>query len=137
MVLPIKNKGNTMTISFSEMGTLKAKDDIESSENGGPMPSSPLKPFTIKAPEHLIEVLDVVASIVGLSRSALVVSLLENCLAQSLYSFLSSYTFEFVLDGPEENRVLNHLEKLLNESKCSPEARSFLLRSVADYAFNS
>lgn len=117
-----------MTISFSEMGRLKAKQDIETSENGGATPSSPLKPFTIKAPEYLVEVLDVVASIVGLSRSALVVSLLENCLAESLYSFLSSYTFEFVIDAPEENRVLNHLEKILNDSGCSAEARSFYLK---------
>ena len=48
-----------------------------------------------------------------MSRSALVVKLINHYLGQAVYDFLSSYNSVFSHDKPEEVVVLDHIEGLL------------------------
>ena len=129
-------EGNTMCVSFADMGHSKAELDIENHEQGKSELQTKLKPFTIKTQVHQIESLDLVSEKMGISRSALVVKLINHYLGQAVYDYLSGYNAVFSNTSPEEVLVLDELEKLLNSSEVSPEARHFLTSAVASVAFD-
>ena len=127
-----------MCVSFSDMGHSKAEREIESHESGKSEVETRLKPFTIKTQAHQIEALDVVAEMMEISRSALVVKLINHYLGQAVYDFLSSYNSVFSHDKPEEVVVLDHIETLLATKypDLSPEAKNFILHSASKIAFD-
>ena len=55
----------------------KAQLEIQQQEENSPFVQSEVKPFTTKAPVHVIEALDTVAEEFGMSRNAFVLKLLE------------------------------------------------------------
>ena len=126
-----------MCVSFSDMGHSKAEREIESHESGKTEIETRLKPFTIKTQAHQIEALDIVSEMMEMSRSALVVKLINHYLGQAVYDFLSSYNSVFSHDKPEEVVVLDHIEGLLATKypDLSPEAKSFIINSVSKIAF--
>ena len=65
-------------MSFSDLGYEKAQLEIQQHEEQSPLAiQSEVKPFTTKAPVHVIEALDTVAEEFGMSRNAFVLKLLE------------------------------------------------------------
>ena len=65
-------------MSFSDLGYEKAQLEIQQHEEQSPLAiHSEIKPFTTKAPVHVIEALDTVAEEFGMSRNAFVLKLLE------------------------------------------------------------
>jgi len=130
-------KGITMCVSFSNMGQSKAEREIEDHENGQTEVQTKLKPFTIKTQAHQIEALDVVSELMGISRSALVVKLINHYLGQAIYEYLSGYNSVFSHEKPEQVIVLEDLEKILNKSEgLSKEARQFLITAISSVAFD-
>lgn len=126
-----------MCVSFSNMGQSKAEREIEDHENGQTEVQTKLKPFTIKTQAHQIEALDVVSELMGISRSALVVKLINHYLGQATYEYLSGYNSVFSHEKPEEVIVLEDLEKILNKSEgLSKEARQFLTTAISSVAFD-
>ena len=86
-----------MCVSFSDMGHSKAEREIESHESGKTEIETRLKPFTIKTQAHQIEALDIVSEMMEISRSALVVKLINHYLVRLymtsfLVTTLSSHT---------------------------------------------
>ena len=60
-------------MSFSDLGYEKAQLEIQQHEEQSPHAiHSEIKPFTTKAPVHVIEALDAVAEEFGMSRNAFV-----------------------------------------------------------------
>lgn len=126
-----------MCVSFSDMGHSKAERDIESVESGNVDIQTKLKPFTIKTQAHQIEALDVIAELMGISRSALVVKLINHHLGQAAFDYLAGYNSVFHHEKPQEVVVLEDLEKTLNKSEdLSKEARQFLINAVSSVAFD-
>ena len=59
-------------MSFSDLGYEKAQLEIQQHEEQSPLAiQSEVKPFTTKAPVHVIEALDTVAEEFGMSRKHL------------------------------------------------------------------
>lgn len=126
-----------MCVSFSDMGHSKAERDIESVESGNIDIQTKLKPFTIKTQSHQIEALDVVSELMGISRSALVVKLINHYLGQATFDYLAAYNSLFTHENPPEVVVLDDLEKALDKTQdLSKEARQFLIKAVSSVAFD-
>ena len=63
-------------MTFSDLGYQKAQLEIQQQEENSPLSvQSEVKPFTTKAPVHVIEALDTVAEEFGMSRNAFVLKL--------------------------------------------------------------
>lgn len=127
-----------MCVSFSDMGQTKAEREIDDHEKGRSDVETKLKPFTIKMQSHQIESLDVISEMMEISRSALVVKLINHYLGQAVYDYLSSYNSVFSHDKPEEVVVLEHIEALLATKypDLSEESKKFIVNSVAKVAFD-
>ena len=66
-------------MSFSDLGYEKAQLEIQQHEEQSPLAiHSEIKPFTTKAPVHVIEALDTVAEEFGMSRNAFVLKLFRS-----------------------------------------------------------
>ena len=123
------NKLLGVIMTFSDLGNEKAQLEIMQHENNSPSSiySEP-KPFTTKAPVHVIEALDTVAEDFGMSRNAFVIKLLEVYLGRAFVDFESSYgsaSGEDPLTFPVEQ-----LDKLIKKVNPSKEAQEYLERTV-------
>ena len=87
-----------------------------------------IKPFTTKAPVHVIEALDVVAEEFGMSRNAFVLKLLEVYLGSAYVDYQNGYGVPFNED-PHVFPV-SQLEKLIEKVNPSVEAQEYLQRTV-------
>lgn len=116
-------------MDFTQMGYVKAESEIQShEEKHASSVYSEIKPFTTKAPTHVIESLDCLADAFSLSRNALVLGLLENYLGNAFLDYQQGYGS--VLGETDEQFFLTRLEDLLKKSNLSNEAKSYLERSV-------
>ena len=105
-------------MSFSDLGYEKAQLEIQQHEEQSPLAiHSEIKPFTTKAPVHVIEALDTVAEEFGMSRNAFVLKLLEVYLGSAYVDYQNGYGDSFNED-PHVFPV-SQLEKLIkSESIC-------------------
>ena len=83
-------------MSFSDLGYEKAQLEIQQHEQQSPLAiHSEIKPFTTKAPVHVIEALDTVAEEFGMSRNAFVLKLLEVYLGSAYVDYQNGYGHSF------------------------------------------
>ena len=115
-------------MSFSDLGYEKAQLEIQQHEEQSPLAiQSEVKPFTTKAPVHVIEALDTVAEEFGMSRNAFVLKLLEVYLGSAYVDYQNGYGDSFNED-PHVFPV-SQLEKLIkSESIC--RSAKYLERTV-------
>ena len=103
-------------MSFSDLGYEKAQLEIQQHEEQSPLAiHSEIKPFTTKAPVHVIEALDTVAEEFGMSRNAFVLKLLEVYLGSAYVDYQNGYGDSFNED-PHVFPV-SQLEKLIKKSE--------------------
>jgi hypothetical protein len=116
-------------MSFSDLGYEKAELEIQQHEQQSPLAiHSEIKPFTTKAPVHVIEALDTVAEEFGMSRNAFVLKLLEVYLGSAYVDYQNGYGVPFNED-PHVFPV-SQLEKLIEKANPSVEAQEYLQRTV-------
>lgn len=116
-------------MSFSDLGYEKAELEIQQHEQQSPLAvHSEIKPFTTKAPVHVIEALDIVAEEFGMSRNAFVLKLLEVYLGSAYVDYQNGYGVPFNED-PHAFPV-SQLEKLIEKANPSVEAQEYLERTV-------
>lgn len=124
--------GNT----FRNMGHLKAVSELEEElENGTLQIHSPLKPLSIKVPEHVLESLDFLAESMNISRSALIVNIFDQYLGQVTFDFLEGYNSLGSSSTPIEVLVSEDLEQRLESSDLSESAKQYLKASLHYVAF--
>ncbi|MGQ7365891.1 hypothetical protein ACTGWM_09975, partial [Streptococcus suis] len=100
--------------------------------------SSEIKPFTTKAPVHVIEALDLLAGHFGMTRNALVLKLINQYLGQAFTEYSSSYNSVFSTpDISDEQAVINDMNHLAESSDISEEAKEYLNRLVIDHLVNT
>ena len=110
-------------MSFSDLGYEKAQLEIQQHEEQSPLAiQSEVKPFTTKAPVHVIEALDTVAEEFGMSRNAFVLKLLEVYLGSAYVDYQNGYGDSFNED-PHVFPV-SQLEKLIKKANPSVEAQN-------------
>ena len=116
-------------MTFSDLGHEKAQLEIQQQEENSPLAvQSEVKPFTTKAPVHVIEALDLIAEDFGMSRNAFVLKLLEVYLGHAYVDYQNGYGDSFNED-PHVFPV-SQLEKLIKKANPSVEAQKYLERTV-------
>lgn len=116
-------------MSFLSLGYEKAQVEIERlSQKDASSISSEIKPFTTKAPSHVIEALDALAEQFGTSRNGLVLTLIEDYLGTAFVDYHNGYGSVFNEDIHQF--PLSRLESLFKNSDLSKEAKAFLERLV-------
>ena len=124
--------GNT----FKNMGHLKAVSELEQEfENNTSPIHSPLKPFSLKVPHHVLESLDFLADTMGISRSALIVNIFDQYLGQVTYEYLDGYHSLGTPEAPPEVVVSEDLDQRLSNSDLSEEAKRYLKNGLYHVAF--
>ena len=128
-----------MCQSFGAMGYAKAEQEINAHEKDSAAAlSSEIKPFTTKAPVHVIEALDLLAGHFGMTRNALVLKLINQYLGQAFTEYSSSYNSVFSTpDISDEQAVINDMNHLAENSDISEEAKEYLNRLVIDHLVNT
>ena len=112
---------------FYDNGNTLAQARIEANEELAQNTS--LKTVTFKAPDYIVEVLDLFASHSGSTRSALISDILAQYMGQAFVEFSEGYLQNFTSDNPMEYRVECETYQLVE--KVSPNAGLFLTNSVA------
>ena len=116
-------------MSFSDLGYEKAELEIQQHEQQSPLAiHSEIKPFTTKAPVHVIEALDTVAEEFGMSRNAFVLKLLEVYLGSAYVDYQNGYGIPFNED--RHTFPVSQLEKLIEKANLSLEAQEYLQLTV-------
>lgn len=125
--------GNT----FKNMGHLKAVSELEDEMNINAVQiHSPLKPFSLKVPQHVLESLDFLTETMGISRSALIVNIFDQYLGQVAYEYLDGYNgLAAPQERPSEVVVSEDLEARLENSELSESAKQYLKDAVYHVAF--
>jgi hypothetical protein len=124
--------GNT----FKNMGHLKAVSELENEMEGNtPSIHSPLKPFSLKVPQHVLESLDFLAESMSISRSALIVNIFDQYLGQVTYDYLDGYHGFMPTESPAEVVVSEDLDVRLENSDLSESAKQYLKDGVYNVAF--
>lgn len=114
-----------MCMSFEQLGISKAEYEMNVQEQDQRSEKPEIKPFTTKAPVHLIEALDTVASYMNMNRNALVLKLINQYLPQAFISYSIGYA-KTVSDHADQQDVLSDLENMLKNAQISDEASSLL-----------
>ena len=116
-------------MTFSDLGYQKAQLEIQQQEENSPLAvQSEVKPFTTKAPVHVIEALDTVAEEFGMSRNAFVLKLLEFYLGSAYVDYQNGYGIPFNED--RHTFPVSQLEKLIEKANLSLEAQEYLQLTV-------
>ena len=116
-------------MTFSDLGYQKAQLEIQQQEENSPLSvQSEVKPFTTKAPVHVIEALDTVAEEFGMSRNAFVLKLLEFYLGSAYVDYQNGYGIPFNED--RHTFPVSQLEKLIEKANLSLEAQEYLQLTV-------
>ena len=111
-------------MSFSKLGHERAQIEIDES----PSVFSEIKPFTTKAPVHVIESLDLISEEFGISRNAFVLEILNSYLGSAFADYYSAYGSALGEDSVQS--VNDHLYKLFESKPLSPEAKKYLEHCV-------
>ena len=112
---------------FYDNGNTLAQARIEANEELAQ--NTFLKTVTFKAPDYIVEALDLFASHSGSTRSALISDILAQYMGQAFVEFSEGYLQNFTSDKPMEYRVECETYQLVE--KASPNAGLFLTNSVA------
>ena len=110
-----------LNMDFSSMGQLDAESEIEK----GAIHSSDVKNATIRVSNDYLELLNIIAGQLGLSRQAFMSKLVENYASQAVADYYMGYTgtfidiplnklFEKATDNPEMQGALQHFLKDVN-----------------------
>ena len=128
-----------MCQSFGAMGYAKAEQEINAHEKDSAAAlSSEIKPFTTKAPVHVIEALDLLAGHFGMTRNALVLKLINQYLGQAFTEYSSSYNSVFHNpDVSDVQQIINDIENLTEHSDVSEQAKEYVNRLVVDHLVNT
>lgn len=128
-----------MCQSFGNMGLAKAESEINAHEQNSPSAvSSEIKPFTTKAPTHVIESLDLLAGHFGMTRNALVLKLLNQYLGQAFAEYATGYNSIFHNpDVSDVQQIINDIEHLTEQSDVSEKAKEYVNRLVVDHLVNT
>ena len=127
---------NEMGNTFKNMGHLKAVSELEDEMNSNAVQiHSPLKPFSLKVPQHVLESLDFLTETMGISRSALIVNIFDQYLGQVTYEYLDGYNGLVTPEAPPEVVVSEDLEQRLKNSELSESAKQYLKDAVYHVAF--
>lgn len=106
-------------MDFSSMGQLDAESEIEK----GAIHSSDVKNATIRVSNDYLELLNVVAGQLGLSRQSFMSKLIENYASQAVADYYMGYTNTFI-DTP--------LEKLFEKATDDSEMKGALQHFLKD-----
>ena len=124
-----------MCQSFGTMGLAKAEAEINAHEqDSASAVSSEIKPFTTKAPTHVIEGLDLLAGHFGMTRNALVLKLINQYLGQAFAEYSTGYNNPEVSDVQQ---IINDIENLTGHSEVSEQAKEYVNRLVVDHLVNT
>ena len=111
-------------MSFSQLGHERAQIEI----NESPSVFSEIKPFTTKAPVHVIESLDLISEELGISRNAFVLEIINSYLGSAFADYYSSYGSAI---GEDPVQFVNdQLYKIFESKPLSPEAKKYLEHCV-------
>ena len=128
-----------MCQSFGTMGLAKAEAEINAHEqDSASAVASEIKPFTTKAPTHVIEGLDLLAGHFGMTRNALVLKLINQYLGQAFAEYSTGYNSVF--HNPEVSdvqQIINDIENLTGHSEVSEQAKEYVNRLVVDHLVNT
>ena len=124
-----------MCQSFGTMGLAKAEAEINAHEqDSASAVSSEIKPFTTKAPTHVIEGLDLLAGYFGMTRNALVLKLINQYLGQAFAEYSTGYNSVFHNpDVSDEQQIIRHIESLTDQADVSGQAKEYVHRLVLDH----
>ena len=112
---------------FYDNGNTLAQARIEANEELAQNTS--LKTVTFKAPDYIVEALDLFASHSGSTRSSLISDILTQYMGQAFVEFSEGYLSNFISDESMERRV--KCESYTVTENVSPNAGLFLTNSVA------
>lgn len=92
------------------------------------------KPFTTKAPAHVIEAIDAISTFMEIPRNTLMNVLINQFLMHSLNNFSLGYHSQDFPSKSPANNLLDDMEKILSLSpEISEEAKLFLEQSLNDF----
>ncbi|WP_104499428.1 hypothetical protein [Acinetobacter indicus] len=128
-----------MCQSFGNMGLSKAEAEINAHEqNNASSLTSEIKPFTTKAPTHIIEALDLLAGHFGMTRNALVLKLINQYLGQAFSEYSSGYNSVFNNpDVSDEQQIIGDVESLTEQADVSEQAKDYVRRLVVDHLMST
>lgn len=128
-----------MCQSFGNMGLSKAEAEINAHEqNNASSLTSEIKPFTTKAPTHVIEALDLLAGHFGMTRNALVLKLINQYLGQAFSEYSSGYNSVFSNpDVSDEQQIIRDIESLTDQADVSDQAKQYVHRLVLDHLMST
>jgi|SRR5699024_7025136 hypothetical protein len=120
-----------MCMSFGQLGTSKAEYEMNTHENT--FDSKPeIKPFTTKAPVHVVEALDAVASHMNMTRNALVLKLINQYLPDAFISYSVAYNQAINNGFADDKDVISDMDLMIKNAELSAEAEKYLQRSIVD-----
>lgn len=119
-------------MSFKELGEVKMQNEENRRDESHFNTVS--KPFTTKAPIHVIEAIDAISTFMELPRNTLMNFLISQFLMHSFSNFSSGYhSQDFPSNSPAVN-LLDDMEKVISSSPdMSDECKSFLEQSLNDF----
>ena len=128
-----------MCQSFGTMGLAKAEAEINAHEqDSASAVSSEIKPFTTKAPTHVIEGLDLLAGHFGMTRNALVLKLINQYLGQAFAEYSTGYNSCFSQSRCFRcSAIIHDIENLTEQSDVSEQAKEYINRLVVDHLVNT
>lgn len=128
-----------MCQSFGNMGLSKAEAEINAHEqNNASSLTSEIKPFTTKAPTHVIEALDLLAGHFGMTRNALVLKLINQYLGQAFSEYSSGYNSVFSNpDVSDEQQIIRDIESLTKQADVSEQTKDYVHRLVVDHLMST
>lgn len=120
-------------MSFQRIGEEKAATDIEQHESIS-ISDVVTKAYSFKIPTYLMEMIDASANHMGISRNQLVNQMLINYLPQAFSEFTDGYSSLFVnKDKSEAQILLDELEKALDKTPVSDEAKSYFQSEIMSF----
>ncbi|NHC05049.1 hypothetical protein G9F31_15025 [Acinetobacter sp. 187] len=122
-----------MSLSFSELGAAQAENSKEELD-------VLIKPFTTKAPIHIVESLDLIANYMQISRNALVLKLIDQYLGKAFIEFHEGFSGDKALEDDGFGNmfsITNTITDLIESTSMnlSPTTESFL-RNLIEKAKN-
>ncbi len=121
-----------MCMSFGQLGTSKAEYEMNANEHTSE--SKPeIKPFTTKAPVHVVEALDAIASHMNMNRNALVLKLINQYLPEAFVSYSIGYNQAINNGFAEDKDVITDMDLMIKNAELSPEAEKFIQESIVQF----
>ena len=118
-----------MCMSFGQLGTSKAEYEMNANEQTSD--SKPeIKPFTTKAPVHVIEALDAIAHHMNMNRNALVLKLINQYLPQAFIEYSVAYNQAITGGYAGDKDVISDMESMIQKTELSPEAQKYLEEAI-------